>query len=125
MTDNEIIKALECCGKAKTNTDCRELKCPFFDDAIDMCGVLNSEQVLIVNALDKLNRQKAEIERLQKLLDDKCDRCIARDKAEAYKELLNLLEGRLVGKTKITAFGYEIAIIEIKNLLKEMVGEDK
>ena len=45
-------------------------------------------------------------------------------KAETYKELLNLLESRLVGKTKITAFGYEIAIIEIKNLLKEKVGAD-
>lgn len=65
LTDNEIIKALECCAKAKTNEDCKKLKCPFFDDAIDMCGVLNSEQILIANALDLITRQQAEIENLK------------------------------------------------------------
>ena len=65
LTDNEIIKALECCAKAKTNEDCKKLKCPFFDDAIDMCGVLNSEQILIANALDLITRQQVEIENLK------------------------------------------------------------
>ena len=41
---------------------------------------------------DFINRQQAEIERLQKLLDDKCDRCIARDRAEAIKEFVGKIQ---------------------------------
>ena len=54
MTDNEIIKALECCY---TYFDCDG--CPFEEP----CSGLN---VLTENTLDLINRQKAEIERLQK-----------------------------------------------------------
>ena len=44
---------------------------------------------------DKCTHQNAEIERLQKLLDDKCDRCIAKDKAEAVKEFAERFENKL------------------------------
>ena len=44
-------------------------------------------------------------------------------KAEAYKELLNFLEARLVCKSKISSIGYESAIIDIKNHLKELEGD--
>ena len=33
----------------------------------------------------------SEVERLQKLLDDKCDRCIARDKAQGAREILGYI----------------------------------
>lgn len=60
MTDNEIIKALECCSKHhNTCGTC----CPM--DSI--CN--NVRDCLITlskNALDLIRRQKAEIERLQK-----------------------------------------------------------
>ena len=46
MTDNEIIKALECCG----GSNCHE--CPIEGCTDDIFG----------NALDLINRQKAEIE---------------------------------------------------------------
>ena len=53
MTDNEIIKALGCCSKKECNT------CPCYDDEIE-CG-----EILIGHTIDLINRQKAEIERLQ------------------------------------------------------------
>lgn len=53
MTDNEIVKALECC----MGFDCKE--CPYCDDEAEECM-----GKLIVEALKLVNRQKAEIERL-------------------------------------------------------------
>ena len=59
MTDNEIIKALECCMKTEFISDCAK------------CEMLASDckDTLIENALDLINRQKAEIERLTETLD--------------------------------------------------------
>lgn len=58
MTDNEIIKALECCIK---DPNCE--KCPAKDEDC----FINRPQI----ALDIINRQKAEIERLKE-----CPKCI-------------------------------------------------
>lgn len=55
MTDNEIIKALECC-KHKTYSHCKE--CVFF-------GSPSCNLHLATKALDLINRQQAEIERLK------------------------------------------------------------
>ena len=56
MTDNEIIKALECCS-----TDIRENTCP-------KCAFYKKHRcsTLMLNAVsDLINRQKAESERLK------------------------------------------------------------
>lgn len=58
MTDNEIIKALECCSHRNGNLQC-EL-CPAYSIA-QMCM-----EDLMSDAFDLINKQKAEIERLQK-----------------------------------------------------------
>ena len=60
MTDNELIKALECCSDT-ANKSCKEKKCP----AIKEC--MTDVDILEKSALYLINRQKAEIERLQKL----------------------------------------------------------
>ena len=62
MIDNEIIKALKCCKKAKINQDCVVLKCPFSTEYGCNIGLENLRN----EALDLINRQKAEIERLKK-----------------------------------------------------------
>lgn len=41
---------------------------------------------------DGIKQQQAEIERLKKKLDDKCDICIEREKTEAYKEFADRLK---------------------------------
>lgn len=55
MTDNEIIKALECCRKPVSDCVC----CPveYGEACFDHLKTL---------ALDLINRQKAEIDRLKK-----------------------------------------------------------
>ena len=59
MTDNEIIKALECCSDWENGDTCKE--CPFYEE-LD-CATTDR---LDKYALDLINRQKAEIERLEK-----------------------------------------------------------
>lgn len=56
MTDNEIIKALECCA---IKNDCKGC---YFDthEAEDICA-----REVVKNAFDLINRQQAEIERLK------------------------------------------------------------
>jgi hypothetical protein len=61
MTDNEIIKALECCSDWENSNSCNE--CPFYEE-LD-CATTDR---LDKYALDLINRQKAEIENLNKAL---------------------------------------------------------
>ena len=70
MTDNEIIKALECCPKG---IKCEQ--CPLF-------GTSDCMSKLYINALDLINRQKAEIEQWRKNCDDLYKEMSERLKAE-------------------------------------------
>ena len=170
LTDNEIIKALESCPSDSVTHDCS--MCPYKENVF--CFELLGKDVLKI-----INRQKAEIERLAEFLDDKCDRCIEKERTEAVNEFANellrvfaghsdyhgdtiltkiacLREGKAIkcaepidtNKIKAEAikqfaerlkenkididvsFGYgrevyteSVAVIEIDNLVKEMVGE--
>ena len=128
MTDNEIKKALECCAKSKTNSDCRELKCPFYDDSIGMCGTLNSEQVLMGYALDLINRLQAENEDKQTVIKEQGKiinglvECQGKAIIAAYEEFAELVKAN---KRKLFNFIYSSAGFDnqIDNLLKELVGE--
>lgn len=56
MTDEQIIKALECCvGGGK----CKEIGCPFRDSCMEDLDALQKQ------SLDLINRKRAEIERLK------------------------------------------------------------
>ena len=96
MTDNEIIKALECCANNPNECVCYENKCPLFGQkCID---------VLSKNALDLINRQKAEIEALiagqetlQKYRDEEINRLeielkAMRGAANSYKAEVERLQ---------------------------------
>ena len=61
MTDEQIIKALDCCHSEFGNM-CSI--CPLFDPDNDYC-----EDELHKDALNLINRQKAELERLKKNID--------------------------------------------------------
>lgn len=97
MTDNEIIKALECCCTLN-GVGCRN--CPQYDIHSAMC-VKN----LIRNTLDLINRQKAEIEGLNvelksmrgaansyKLENERLLQKLQQAKSEAIKEFAEELE---------------------------------
>lgn len=56
MTDNEIIKALECCAES----GCKN--CP------ENCGSAMCLKNLVIDSVDLINRQMAEIDNLNKLV---------------------------------------------------------
>ena len=68
MTDAQIIKAMEyCCGNIKSDEECSEDECYQVSLPEDRNGDTRwCRQWLIKDALDLINRQKAEIERLKK-----------------------------------------------------------
>ena len=130
LTDNEIIKALECCcGTA--HDSCRD--CPYDD--------IGCEDKLEKDALDLINRQKAEIERLQKQLKegiDLSDSVVKIFKAEVIKGFANKAiervekarkkyqmlckeQGEQMEEHMHIHFNGMIGIIN--DLVKEMVGE--
>ena len=120
MTDNEIIKALECCGSETTIMTCGD--CPLLDVGKPDCHFSNAKK-----ALDLINRQKARIEELEKgelskamtFNSDTIKRC----SAEAIREFAERLK---------MAFYYEfeelipsIMADKIDEIVKEMTeGEN-
>ena len=66
MTDNDIIKALECCGSETTIMTCGD--CPVLDVGKPDCHFSNAKK-----ALDLVNRQNKEINRLKNELHGKVD----------------------------------------------------
>ena len=55
MSDNEIIKALECC---QTNDESKCVDCPYCDDCVEKNNV-------VADTLDLINRQQEEIDKLK------------------------------------------------------------
>ena len=123
MTDNEIIKALECCPQ---HIMCGH--CPFRN-------VENCMSALYVDALDLINSQKAEIESKNDLIHRQSD-VISEQKeklesiySEATKEFAERLkesEGKITTmflcRENITTY---VPLENIDNLVKEMVGEHR
>lgn len=103
FTDEEVIKALECCA----NGECDE--CPYQDDS-------PCKEYLNNAALDLINRQRAEIESLNEIVFTDRTEAIKMLKAEAIKEFAKRLKN---------SFGYgwvlgSAAKTHIDNLVKEM-----
>jgi hypothetical protein len=120
LTDNEIKKALEICGTYKGKcTDC---------PAFIKVDRSNCKKVLI-GALDIINRQDAEIERLKEDNEIKSSKranifeivnAFERGKAEAYKEFAERLK-----ENSIATFSFKgvVMVEEIDDLLKELESE--
>lgn len=120
MTDNEILKALEHHQKRR----CSE--CPLCDNETSCSATISTL------ALDLINRQQAEIERLEKIrkadnnLITSLNKCYETAKAEAYKEFAEKLKEKCYEDFQET---YEmlspyVTDDDIDNLLKEMEGEE-
>ena len=122
MTDNEIIKALECCS-------CKPLKC-------NDCPCMQTGERFEVEkyAIDLINRQKAEIEDLETEIDNpyeqakadilgnmadggvSCHWCIEKHRANAIKEFAERLCDDRISNDPV--------VIAVKAELKEMVGDN-
>lgn len=93
MTDEQIIKALECCSKEFGNCE----GCPYDDDNSD-CVTIKGETLMIKDTLDLINRQNAEIEqrKAEKLkLHKLIPKMLKEAKSEAYKEFAEKFKGLL------------------------------
>ena len=119
MTDKNIIKALECC----INDDC--------DNCPDTFG--NCEHNAMRNALNLINRQQEEIERLK--IENQSLRGAANSyklhyneaRNEAVKEFVERLKTLILSQLTCSTMGkkeaYYLCLNEIDNLVKEMEGE--
>lgn len=132
MTDNEIIKALECCTSEIT----REVNCT----NCPMLGTRDCMTELKKNALDIINRQKEEIEKLQSDHSSmqstlaKMSLVVEQAKQEAVKEFAERLQDKLATNVTVeyeTNDGflrdvYDITEthIAINELVKEMTEVD-
>ena len=110
MTDNEIIKTLECC----TYQHGRCTSCPLYAEVVTGC-----QSTLFDNALYLINRQKAEIEELKKGFTADADffasEYDSKIKSEAIKDFAKEL------KNCFAISGDYLDIINIiDNLVKEM-----
>lgn len=138
MTDKEIIKALECCI---SDENCEN--CPLHHKKIENACTLTVVE-FYKEILDLINRQQAEIERLQneigslnkkypctvqlgehclmyaRSLDD-YDKQIGDISTEAIKGFAE----RLKEQAKANEWNGTICGLDIDRLEKEMVGEDK
>lgn len=116
MTDEQIIKSLECCNRI--GGSCND--CPLY------CGVSSCIKNLTLNALDLINRQKAEIGRLQTRNDELniLNKTVAQEAikefAERFKKSAELYDCiRAIGNvSKI-----DCLVDTFDNLVKEMTEE--
>ena len=129
ISDDEIISSLEVIATTRNCSECKIRNCDW--------GDCNCSQITANAALDIINRQKAEIERLKE-----CPKCIyeydgktteycvqgpcsnfktvEQIKSEAYKEFAEKLKKRFY----LCAGRCVVNVYHIDSLLKEMVGED-
>ena len=132
MTDKEIIKALGCCHITCGCSECAYVDCP--EDCVE---------TMKLDALNLINRQKAEIERLREELASKGLKysLLEREKAEdisgfiddlklARAEAIKEFAERLKKEKYSVCAGHGmsecvVSVYDINNLVKEMVGEQK
>lgn len=120
MTDADIKKALECCGKGFGSCD----GCPYDDDNVD-CVTLKGETLMMKDTLDLINRLQEQIKKLENIerfatkTIEKQDAEIERLKAEA--QMADGYEDALVKMTKSEAIK-EFAE-KVETALDERVSE--
>lgn len=117
FTDEEIKSSLEVIATTRNCNECKIRNCKW--------GTCNCSQITANAALDLINRQKAEIEKLKgstivsNIMESQKIKREA--KAEAYKEFAQIIKDKWFDNR------YDSPDIDfddfIDNLLKEMVGE--
>lgn len=119
FTDEEIKSSLEVIATTRNCNECKIRNCKW--------GTCNCSQITANAALDLINRQKAEIEKLKgstivsNIMESQ--RIKREAKAEAYKEFAEIIKDKWFDNR------YDSPDVDfddfISNLLKEMVGEEE
>ena len=120
MNTEQTIKALEYCA----NDECVGVICPYY--------AISCENHMPKDALALIKEQQAEIEKLKKQLDDKCDRCIARDRADTVNKMQERFENsfdkleEFYNETDHENMVYSNKVLElIDQIAKEILEEAK
>lgn len=117
MTDKEII------NQWKHERELAECVCSYFVDQVELS--------LVNETIDLINRQKAEIEALKKVvLDDYATEYDNKIKSEAVKEFAERLKINItINNTNDGYLDYSVdyhcLMEDIDDLVKEMVGEEE
>lgn len=115
MSDNDIIKALECCvGKSLKRYLC--MKCPLRDR--DCYG----GALLMPAVLELINRQKAEIEESRGIVYTCRTDALKSIRTEAVKEFAERLKDAVDKPREIDGEDIDFIIDIIDSLVKEMTG---
>ena len=132
ISDDEIISSLEVIATTRNCSECKIRNCNW--------GDCNCPQITANAALDLINRQKAEIERLKE-----CPKCIyeydgntaeyciqgpcsnfkttEQVRTEAYKEFAERLKDEAQMADCFDSYNMVVGTHFIDNLLKEMIDE--
>ena len=120
ITDEEIKSSLEVIATTRNCNECKIRNCKW--------GTCNCSQITANAALDLINRQKAEIEKLKgstivsNIMESQ--RIKREAKAEAYKEFAERLNEKAQIADCFDSYNMVVGTHFIDNLLKEMVGEE-
>lgn len=128
FTDEEVIRALECCTSCVTTEACKN--CVIYPFLPNVTAEECMEYAMRL-AIDLINRQKAEIEEL-KIRNERQKHTIKayqinKTKAEAIKEFVGLLESVEEVVTSLNN-GEAITAVDtfhIHRIAKEIIGEQK
>lgn len=134
FTDEEVVKALEFCLQGDSCFGC----CPY-DDGDDDCTYCTSK--LARDALDLINRQKAEIERLQDDRDGKIkslaaafniaeaeervEAYIRSQKSEVIKEFAERLKKQATSICSGHGMSSDVVYVEYINKIAEEMMEEE
>ena len=121
ITDEEIKSSLEVIATTRNCNECKIRNCKW--------GTCNCSQITANAALDLINRQEAEIEKLKgstivsNIMESQ--RIKREAKAEAYKEFAERLNEKAQIADCFDSYNMVVGTHFIDNLLKEMVGEEE
>lgn len=122
MTDEQIMKALECCSR---HGDCEG--CPWENDE---CITAEGTSILMHETLDLISRQKAGVEQWKeeanKYQSAWCEavKDIQTAKSEAIREFAERLKINIdAGELYVKHDDYILTMEHIDNTAKEMVGD--
>lgn len=121
ITDEEIKSSLEVIATTRNCNECKIRNCKW--------GTCNCSQITANAALDLINRQEAEIEKLKgsTIVSNvmESQRIKREAKAEAYKEFAERLNEEAQIADCFDSYNMVVGTHFINNLLKEMVGEEE
>lgn len=122
MTDNEIVKALECCSTAS----CISNKCHYEK----LHDIPTCTTKLTKDALDLINRLQVENEDIKFLYENLKEehleiiKAIKRTKTEAYKECIEKVKAE-INKHSYGVLHKTVINFKLDNILKELVGDNQ